>query len=296
MLISQVGGTNRASGAGSAGGLGAAAVEARLRRWVERLAFPRHLHANARANRRAGDELAATFADLGYVVRFQGRFRNVVALPRGAPGRPLTLVAAHYDSVPGSPGADDNASALAAMLECARSLAGAGGASTVGFVAFNAEEDGLLGSREFVAEGLRELPGPLRVAHVLEMVGFRGGPGCEQRLPLPWAPSSLRKPDFLGLLTKGPSNPSADVVRSRARSGELRVVTAKTWWPLERLLPDITRSDHYPFWSAGLPATLWTDLGDFRNPNYHRTTDTPDTLDYAFLREVTALLCAVVSS
>jgi Peptidase family M28 len=136
----------------------------------------------------------------------------------------------------------------------------------------------------------------MRDAHVLEMVGFRGGPGCEQRLPLPWAPPSLRKPDFLGLLTKGPSNPSADLARARARSGELRVVTAKTWGPLERLLPDITRSDHYPFWSAGLPATLWTDLGDFRNPNYHRATDTPDTLDYAFLREVTALLCAVVSS
>jgi hypothetical protein len=292
MLIYQAGG---AAGGEASAGAGAVEAEARLRRWVERLAFPRHVLADARANRRAGDELAGALADLGYVVRLQGRFRNVVALPRGAAGRPLTLVAAHYDSVPGSPGADDNASGLAAMLECARALAGAGAAAAVGFVAFNAEEDGLLGSREFVAEGLRELPGPLRVAHVLEMVGFRGPPGHEQRLPLPWVPRGLRSPDFIGLLARGPSNECVDRAVARARPGGLRVAAAKTWGPLERLLPDLTRSDHFAFWSAGAPATLWTDLGNFRNPHYHRPSDTPDTLDYAFLREVTALLTAVAA-
>jgi Peptidase family M28 len=273
----------------------AASAKARLRRWVEHFAFPRHALVNARANRRAGDDLAGAFANLGYAVQLQGRFRNVLALPRGARGLPLTLVAAHYDSVPGSPGADDNASGLAAMLECARALAGSEALSAVGFIAFNAEEDGLLGSRDFVAEGLRDLPGPLGAVHVLEMVGFRGPPSGEQPLPLPWVPKGLRSPDFLALLTRGPSNESAQRALAHARSGGPRVVAAKTWAPIERLLPDLLRSDHAPFWAAGLPATLWTDTGNFRNPNYHRISDTPETLDYAFLLEVTALLCVIAS-
>jgi peptidase M28-like protein len=274
----------------------ARALEARLRGWVERLAVPRHARANPRANRRVRDELAAALSAAGYVVGLQGRFGNVVALPRGGAGRPLTLVAAHYDSVPFSPGADDNASGLAALLECARSLAGeVTPAGPVGFVAFNAEEDGLLGSRDFVAEGVRALPGPLRAVHVLEMVGFRGGPGEAQRLPLPWAPKCLRSPDFLGLVAQGPSNKVADAIIARAGSRELSLVAAKTWASLGRLVPDLLRSDHAPFWSAGIPAIMWTDTANLRNPHYHRSSDTPDTLDYAFLREVVGLLGSAVA-
>ena len=73
------------------------------------------------------------------------------------------------------------------------------------------------------------------------------------------------------------------------------LVAAKTWGPLHRVFPDLTRSDHFPFWNAGLPAVLWTDTGNFRNPNYHRATDTPDTLDYGFMREVAELICALAS-
>ena len=57
------------------------------------------------------------------------------------------------------------------------------------------------------------------------------------------------------------------------------------------LVPDLGRSDHAPFWDAELPAVLWTDTGNFRNPNYHAVTDTPDTLDYAFMSEVAHLVC-----
>jgi hypothetical protein len=72
------------------------------------------------------------------------------------------------------------------------------------------------------------------------------------------------------------------------------VLGAKTWGPLYRLFPDLARSDNFPFWSAGLAALLWTDTGDFRNPNYHRPTDTPDTLDYEFMRDVAQLVCALI--
>jgi hypothetical protein len=56
------------------------------------------------------------------------------------------------------------------------------------------------------------------------------------------------------------------------------------------------RSDHLPFWNAGLPAVLWTDTGNFRNPHYHRASDTPATLDYAYMRDVAELVCDVVAT
>jgi Zn-dependent M28 family amino/carboxypeptidase len=261
---------------------------------VERLAVPRHNLANPRHNAWVREQLAEAFADHGLAVQVQGRYRNLVALPRCDHATPVLFVAAHYDSVPHCPGADDNASGLAVMLECARVLAQSGSRLPVGFLAFNAEEDGLLGSRDFVAHGLPALGRAVRGVHVLEMVGFRGSAPTQQ-LPLRWFSAGLEVPDFIGLVGKGRSNATVDTaVRSSAAAG-LRLVGVKTWGPLHRLLPDLTRSDHFPFWDAGLPAALWTDTGDFRNPHYHRATDTPDTLDYPFMREVAELLCAVAT-
>jgi hypothetical protein len=275
---------------------GASADEERLRRWVEQLAVPRHILANARNNARVRDALAAAFEGDGLRVQLQGQYKNVVALPRCEAGQPLIWVGAHYDSVPDCPGADDNASGLAVMLDCARALAHSNARLPVAFIAFNAEEDGLLGSRDFVSNGLPELPFRVHSAHVLEMVGFRDASSAPQDFPLPWVPPSLKVPDFIGLIAKGRSNAVVDCVASSAAAPELRAVAAKTWGPLHRLLPDLTRSDHFPFWTAGESAVLWTDTGNFRNPNYHRVTDTPDTLDYAFMRQVAELLCSVVST
>jgi hypothetical protein len=179
------------------------------------------------------------------------------------------------------------------MLECARVLAQSD--QQVGFIAFNAEEDGLLGSRDFVTNGLPTLPCQVGVAHVLEMVGFCARSASAQDLPLPWVPAGLKVPDFIGLIGKGRSNAVVDCANRSVAAPELRLMAAKTWGPLHRLFPDLIRSDHFPFWSAGRPAVLWTDTGNFRNPNYHRSTDTPDTLDYSFMREVAELLSAVVS-
>ena len=266
------------------------ADEGRLRAWVERLAVPRHVFANARNNAWVRLELACALERLGLSVTIQGPHRNVVALPRDADRRAITLIGAHYDSVPNCPGADDNASGLAVMLECARLRS-----SSIGFVAFNAEEDGLLGSRDFVENGLRSLRIDVRRIHVLEMVGFRGDSSA-QELPLPWVPRSMRTADFIGIVAKARTNATLERAIRETAAPALRVVGAKTWGPLHRILGDLTRSDHFPFWSAGLPALLWTDTGNFRNPHYHQPTDTPETLDYAFMRDVTELLCAVVDA
>ncbi len=280
-------------GTASEGGL--SPESARLRSWVKRLAVPRHRFANRSGNRAVRDVLADAFGRLGLEVRLQGPFGNVVALPPGSPRRALTFVAAHYDTVPDCPGADDNASGLAVMLECARVLAARAAALDVGYIAFNGEEDGLLGSRDFVKNGIQALPVGIGAVHVLEMVGYRRAAG-EQAFPFPWMPARFSVGDFLGLLAKGKSNALADAaLGSRAAPG-LRVVAAKTWGPLHRAIPDLTRSDHFPFWRADLPSLLWTDTGNFRNPNYHLPSDTPDTLDYEFMTEVATLLAELVEA
>ncbi len=294
--------------------------EHRLRAWVDALARPRHFWAEARENRRVGERVAGELARLGLDVTFQGPYRNVVALPPRRAQAPLVMIAAHYDSVPGCPGADDNASGLAVMLECARALAGAraggvapecwlGGTTrrlsdlrpdrsrdasrSVGFVAFNAEEDGMLGSRDFVATGLRQLRLSVAAVHVLDMCGFRAsGPGT-QRSPLPFPVPGLSRGTFIAVLGQGASNTLADAAASAPLASPHRVAL-KTFRGAHGVVPDLARSDHAPFWNAELPALLWTDTGNFRNPHYHRASDTPETLDYVFMNAVRNLVCHVV--
>lgn len=270
----------------------ASVTEEGLRRAVEALAYPRHGLAQARENRRAGREVADRLSGLGYRVSFQGEQRNVVALQRGG-GPARVLIGAHYDSVPATPGADDNASGTAAMLACAEALSGVPGLP-VGFVAFNGEEDGLLGSSEFAAALGGEHS--LEVVHILEMVGYcQHGPGT-QRSPIP-APLPLPDVgDFIGLLGNQASAPIVDRVLGLrgALTPGLPAVALKTYLGIERWLPVLHRSDHSPFWRAGVPAVLWTDTAEFRNPHYHRPTDTPDRLDYGFMRRVTQLLLGSV--
>jgi Zn-dependent M28 family amino/carboxypeptidase len=263
----------------------------RLRGYVEALAFPRHYLADRPANVRARDLLIGLLRGWGYAPALQGSYDNVVAAPAG--DGPYLLLGAHYDSVPGTPGADDNASAAAAVLECARLLRG-GGAGRVMFVFFNREEDGLLGSREFVAG----LPGRGRAvgeAHVFEMVGFRTRAPGSQRLP-PGLPGVVAPDtgDFLGLIANRRSNAAAEDLLGLAATylPGFPVLALKTYFGVERLLGHLHRSDHAPFWAAGLPAVMWTDTSEFRNPHYHRPTDTPDTLDYDFLADVTRLALA----
>jgi len=264
-----------------------AELEQRLRAHVYRIARPRHRRAQAAENRAVAEYVARQLESMGFKVEWQGRFANLVALPVHPKGQP-TLVAAHYDSVPFSPGADDNASAVAVLLEVAR--AAASQQANVGFVAFNAEEEGLVGSSDFV----RESAIAPTVVHVLEMVGYtdrrRGG----QRKPF-YLP--IRMPDvgdFLGVIANAKSRPHLERVEAAARTSPFgpRLLTLRTRFGVERLLFDLLRSDHVPFWKRGTPALMWTDTANFRNPNYHRGTDTPDTLDYEFMTRVCLLLCA----
>lgn len=270
--------------------------DARLRRRVEALAIPRSPDREAAANRRVARDIAAALSACGLEPRFQGRYANVVAATPAAAARPCVLVGAHYDSVAGCPGADDNASAVAAMLECAEVLAPRGDELPLCFVAFNSEEHGRRGSADFVAR-LPASPLRVRIAHVLEMVGYRDPrPGSQSRPPeLP-----VRIPrtgDFLAVLANWRSRRAAGRVLRLARGRpELPVLSLKVYRRVKRMPPVLLRSDHASFWERGIPSLLWTDTAEFRNPHYHLASDTPETLDYTFLHRVTQLLSVAVLS
>jgi hypothetical protein len=260
----------------------------KLREWVTQIAVPRHPVAHPLANRRIAENIAMDLASMGYKVTFDGSDRNVVALPKKAT-EPLTIVGAHYDSVVTTPGADDNASGVAALLAAASVCK----SPSVAFVAFNREEDGLIGSADFV----RRWKPRIAAAHVLEMVGYRSRkPGSQRRppgLPIP-VPDTA---DFLAILANGDSNRMLDaVIQTAGGIPDLPVIGLKTFQGIEKLVPVLLRSDHASFWSARIPALMWTDTSEFRNPNYHKAGDTPDTLDYEFMADVVRLLVAQLQS
>jgi hypothetical protein len=261
-----------------------------LREVVESLAVPRvHGTAGNEAVRRLIIDLfsASGVSRLGIEEDGEG---NVIV---GDPRRARVLVGAHHDAVAGTPGADDNASAVAVMLAAARAIGPVEGAC---FVAFNGEECGLVGSRALVAGLGRH---QLEQVHVLEMVGFTSRAAGSQRNPVPPAPVPTVG-DFLGLVGTHRSRHALDHVLACA--GHSAIPVYGLYLPdvplagMRTMVPHAFRSDHAPFWSKGIPALMWTDTAEFRNPNYHRPTDTPDTLDYEFMAGVTRLLIHTVLS
>ena len=194
--------------------------------------------------------------------------------------------------MPDTPGADDNASAVAVLLAAARVI---GPRADVLYVAFNSEEYGLAGSRELAAMLTGKTPS-LEAVHVLEMVGYRDRRPHSQNNPLPML-EALTTADFLGVVANRAA--LVDQIIEQAAGVDVPVVglPLPDGIPLamvQQLSPHLLRSDHTSFWEKGVPAVMWTDTAEFRNPHYHQATDTPDTLDYEFMAEVAKLLVSVV--
>ncbi|MDO9117368.1 MAG: M28 family peptidase [Nitrospira sp.] len=197
---------------------------------------------------------------------------------------PPLILAAHYDTVIGSPGADDNASALTVLLEVARRLTQTALARPVRFMAFCLEEEDLLGSRAYVAH-LAETGQSVYGAIVLECVGYANEQEGSQRTPpgIPIAVPSVG--NFLALIGNQASA-SLTSALSQAMAPAIPVVPLVVPGNGEHL-PDTRRSDHTAFWEQGFAAVMVTDTANFRNPHYHRSTDTVDTLNLKFLASVT---------
>jgi Zn-dependent M28 family amino/carboxypeptidase len=250
-----------------------------------------------RQNEGIADWLHRIFDISGYRVERQGPFANIVALtPKVFPR--MLLVGAHYDSVPTCPGADDNGSAVAAMLGCAAACSRWQIPLPIIFVAFNCEEDGLLGSRNFVDSYLPTAPFEIECAHILEMVGYAVTEPGSQTVPKGLPIKMSDTGDFLGLLANGISSKMMGLILRHVETyvPDLSVTGLNVKLGIEKYFPVLARSDHAPFWDRKIPAVMWTDTSEFRNHNYHRSTDTPDTLNYGFLQRVTRLLTACVVS
>lgn len=266
-----------------------------FRQWVEKISVPRHFQVNPDSNEQTAYWLAQTLKSWGYDVKFQGRYRNVVATSPGI-GKQAVLVGAHYDSVPMTPGADDNGSAVAAMLGCAKACAHFLPGLPVVFVAFNCEEDGLLGSSDWVHSFLPTCGYEVISSHILEMVGYASSEPGSQKIP-PGLPIKLPdRGDFIGLLTnRSGTGLMADSLNGlRTYCPQLPAYGVEVLMGLERFFPVLHRSDHSPFWKSHIPCVMWTDTSEFRNPHYHGESDLPDTLNYEFLTNVCRALTAVV--
>lgn len=270
--------------------------ETYLRECVENVSIPRHFHAQSQNNRWVAHWIMQQLQFYGYQTHFQGRFANILTLPPDNPKVPCILVGAHYDTVPQTPGADDNGSAIAALLVCAKAIADYAPQTPVCFVAFNREEDGLMGSKDFVTTFLPKNKLNIAHAHILEMVGYCQHTPNSQQVP-PYLPVPIPHiGNFLGIIGNQYSNVLVDATLKQAKTylPTFPVLGLKAYFGLEEVFTVLKRSDHASFWQAKMSAVMWTDTAEFRNPNYHWVTDTPETLDYTFLRQVTQLLIACV--
>ncbi|MBE9210772.1 M28 family peptidase [Nostoc sp. LEGE 06077] len=190
------------------------------------------------------------------------------------------LVGAHYDTVASSPGADDNGTGVAVVLEVARLLGSQPTPRTLQLALFDKEEAGLLGSKAFAAKAKRL--GNLSGVIVMDMVGYACyTPGCQQYPPgLPVTPPS-DKGDFLAVVGDIEHLPLLSAFQKSQPDNLPAVLTVPI--PLKGLLtPDTLRSDHAPFWYQGVGAVLVTDTANLRTPHYHQSSDQPSTIERSF--------------
>lgn len=225
--------------------------------------------------------------------------RNLIAHRGSVEG--ATWVTAHLDSVHSSPGADDNASAVAIALELGRGL----DRDDVAIVLTDNEESAMLGARMLV----RDAPTPGLVLNLESLGYFRDEPGSQRLTPditighpalaatikgagsrgefvlVAYRPNSATAADAV-LVELGAAGLVAYGLEDRRWNGAGQQLTAR----LNPVGLSLDRSDHAPFWRAGIPALVVTDTHVARNPNYHRPSDTPDTLDYNRMSAITQAL------
>ncbi len=302
-----------------------------LARHLAAMPGPRRRPHDAAAIARTLEHLRRTFAFHGWTVveqpcrdQWLGDGLNLIARRLGSEAARV-VVAAHHDTVPRSPGADDNGSGLAALLELARLLAAREWEATLDLVAFDFEESNdpagdrtpsFAGSRAYV-EALVRQGIALRGAFVYDLIAYASAEPGSQRVPAgldrlyPGELAALAqresRGDFIVAIGLGDAR-GAELTRAFGAAADgagLPVLPLGVPAELARrgvaasafAAPnDLFRSDHISFWAAGLPALFLTDTANFRNPHYHQPSDRPETLDPFFWAKVVAATYAAVAS
>lgn len=215
-----------------------------------------------------------------------GRVRNIEVEIAGTSAE-LIVVGAHYDSVMGSPGANDNGSGVAATLELARLMRDETPERTLRFVWFVNEEPPFfkgdeMGSRRYVRE-LERSGARVAAMFSLETIGYYSDAPRTQHYPPLLAALYPHTGNFIGFV--------GNIASRRLLKDAIGAFRRHARFPSEgaavpAFLPGVDWSDHASFWEAGYPALMLTDTALYRYPHYHQPTDTPDKVDYERLARV----------
>lgn len=278
---------------------------ARLEAHVRKLSvdfYPRSFEHPAKLERTAA-YIAAHFQEAGAQVSIQDvvvdaeHYKNVVARFGPATGR-LLVIGAHYDSHGATPGADDNASGIAGLLELARLLGQSKPTRPIELVAYTLEEPPHFRSPHmgsvWHARSLKEAGHDVELMLSLETIGYFSDRPGSQAYPL--AAMKLGYPDrgnFIALVGQfGDFGVSRSVKAAMSGASELPVYSLNA----PSVVQGVDFSDHRSYWAQGYPALMVTDTAFMRNPNYHRAGDTFDKLDYKRMAMVVQAVYAVAKN
>ena len=252
----------------------------------------RNIYKYDKLNEAAG-YIAEEFRSFGYAADFQAYsargkvFKNIIATKRGdKKAGEIIILGAHYDTKE-SPGADDNASAVAGLLETARIFSSETTGRTVKFIAFVNEERPffkrkMMGSRVY-ARAAREKQENIKGALILEMIGYYSNEPKSQYVPPGFGFFYPDKGNFIGVVGNLGSKRLVRDTAAYFRSGTDFPVE---WVVAPSILVGIDFSDNWSFWKERYPAVMITDTAFYRNPNYHKASDTYETLNYESMSEV----------
>lgn len=230
-----------------------------------------------------------------YVVQMRKVKNLIVEIPGARKPEEIVVIGAHYDTVYDCPGADDNSSGVAALLELARLLKSARPARTLRLVAFVNEEPPWfqtddMGSLVY-AQQARKRNENIVAALSLETIGMYLDAEGSQQYPAGFGWLYPSKGDFISFI--------GNVSSRRLVREAIGAFRETTRFPSEgaavpAAIPGVSWSDHWSFWIQGYPAIMVTDTAPFRNPNYHLPSDKPETLDYERMARVVRGLERVV--
>jgi hypothetical protein len=251
--------------------------------------------------RAAADFIEQSFNAAGLQTRREGYdvdgklCENIEAEIRGTTDE-VVVIGAHYDSVFGSPGANDNGSGVAALLALARRFGGTSPSRTVRFVAFPNEEPGhfqtaSMGSAVY-ASGCKARGDRITAMMSLETIGYFSSAQGSQVYPIPGLGMIYPKTgNFIAFVG---NTASRSLVREALGSFRKSATLPSEGAALPGGIPGVGWSDHWAFWQQGYRAFMITDTAPFRYPHYHARSDTPEKLDYDSMARLVQALRGVV--
>ena len=233
------------------------------------------------------------FESLGYQVELQAyqvlekTVENIIVTKRGneKPDEQV-IVGAHYDTCY-NPGADDNASGVASLLELARFFSDKSTQHTIKFIAFVNEEppffkSELMGSRIYAKEA-KSRGDQIKAILILEMLGFYSDKPFSQKYPPFFGAFYPNKANFIAVIGNFHSRPLVKKVTTYFKKHSSFPIESVSTFPF---VPGVDFSDHWSFWKESYSAVMITDTAFYRNPHYHRASDTYDRLNYKNMAEV----------